>query len=300
MLLNCIEMKLAYFGHVNIDRILTVNRIPSEGSQPVVATSEVFGGTAGNFAIVAAKLGLAFDLYSAVSTGTHGKFISYLESLGVDPKFLSVTDGYGPVCTIVSDGREQIALMDQGPMLSWTPSSSFRFGNEYDWVHFSTGPPDEYLKIAQKLAGKTRIAFDPGQEVHYRYDRKQVSDFLELSDLVLCNRSELSKMSSILGVPEDRILDSLPDTIVTSGERGVDFKISGKIGHMNSVPVTKVADTVGAGDAFRAGFYFGLAAGKEIMQSINIGQMVASTVIAQSPTGFDPSILFKRPEFSSP
>lgn len=281
-------IRLAYLGHVNIDRILTVKRLPETGSEEVISTREVNGGTAGNFAIVAARLGMKFDLYSAVSNKSHHSYIQYLEGLGVDCGLLERSDRYGPVCTIVSDGAEQIAFMDQGPMSEWNASSSFKLDRSYDWVHFSTGPPGEYLRIAEAVKGRTRITFDPGQEINYRYDKDTVKKFTDLSDLVICNSSELDRIASLLGIRRKDVLEHLPDTIVTMGSGGVEFSISGKREHLDPVIPERVVDTVGAGDAFRAGFYFGLNTGKNIVQSIRIGQNVASSVIASSPSTFNP------------
>jgi sugar/nucleoside kinase (ribokinase family) len=176
--------------------------------------------------------------------------------------------------------------MDQGPMNSWNPSKSFRYDRKYDWIHFSTGPPNEYIAIAKTAVGGSRITFDPGQEINYMYSRNNLEEFLSLSSLVIANSSEIQKMSSIMDMTPDRMLEEFPDYIITRGAEGVTYSFNGRERHMEAVPATRVVDTVGAGDAFRAGFYYGLNAGDTPEESIKVGQIVASKVVSSSPVDF--------------
>ena len=76
--------RLAFFGHVNIDVVLVTPDLHRQGSSEVTAVREEFGGTAGNFAIVASRIGVSFDLYGAISRSTHARYIEFLKSLGID------------------------------------------------------------------------------------------------------------------------------------------------------------------------------------------------------------------------
>ena len=65
---------LAFIGHINMDIVLRVSAIGNLVSTPVSEASEVFGGTAGNFAMISSVLGYPFDIISIVSEISHTSF----------------------------------------------------------------------------------------------------------------------------------------------------------------------------------------------------------------------------------
>ncbi|GGM73870.1 carbohydrate kinase family protein [Thermogymnomonas acidicola] len=263
-------MSVAYFGHVNLDRVLSVGFIPDEGSVPVVSVRETVGGTAGNFAIAASRIGLRATVYSSCSSSVLGRLkekVGDCVELRVD-----ASDGEWPVCTIASDGKKQVAYIYQGGMANWAPRYS-EGGEAY--LHFTTGPPAEYLKIARNWSGKA-IIFDPSQEISYGYDRDTVREFLGLSTFVLVNRAELAHMVRISGMSEDEISREVTSVIVTEGDRGATILSDGRREHIGAFPVERPFDTVGAGDAFRAGFHLGLQRGASLQSSVLLGNYVAS------------------------
>jgi pseudouridine kinase len=70
--------------------------------------------------------------------------------------------------------------------------------------------------------------------------------------------------------------------VVTMGDRGAVYADSQ--GNSGCCPARKVQvkDTTGAGDAFCAGVSIGLTYGKDLPQSIEIGSMLAASVITSS------------------
>lgn len=225
----------------------------------MVSVRETVGGTAGNFAIAASRIGLRATVYSSCSSSVLGGRLK--EKVGGDCVELRVdaSDGEWPVCTIASDGKKQVAYIYQGGMANWAPRYSEGGGEAY--LHFTTGPPPaEYLKIARNWSGKA-IIFDPSQEISYGYDRDTVREFLGLSTFVLVNRAELAHMVRISGMSEDEISREVTSVIVTEGDRGATILSDGRREHIGAFPVERPFDTVGAGDAFRAGFHLGLQRG---------------------------------------
>ncbi len=277
---------LAYFGHVNIDVLIRIPSFPRVGSVNVTAVSENFGGTAGNFAIVAKKLGYDFDLYASVSGKTHGEYLTYLDSLGINTGHVDIAeDGYGPICYITSDGNDQVAYMYQGPMDTWDPIRKFPKGEEYQWIHFSTGPPETYLKLFPMIGG-ARVTFDPGQEIHYRYNRTSVEKFIERADMVICNEAELQKMKEITGKGKEWIEASVGTVIITQGSDGVTIMQEGEKEHLSVLPANGVYDTIGAGDSFRAGLYYALSRGMRVRDAVSMGIVVSSKAIEHSIVEF--------------
>lgn len=269
---------MAYFGHLNIDVTIKVDNIASRGSAAATGISRQYGGTLGNFAFIASSLGLDFHPYSAVCSRSHSDFLGILRSKHVDLERVEVEEvGEGPTCYIITDGNDQNAYMFQGPMDRWRPDRSFT-GDSYEYIHFSTGPPEPFLDIA----GKSRSAtvFDPSQELFYKYDAELIRKFVSRSDIVMGNRQEIESILRVVGLtPDDTPADF--DFIMTDGENGALSVIGGERTIVKGRRAERAYDTIGAGDAFRAGFYSARYRGLPVIESIAIGNITASIAVSK-------------------
>lgn len=279
------EKFLAFFGHINIDVKIRVNDVNAPGSQSAENVEELYGGTAGNFAMVAAKLNVPFDLYSSVSSMTHRRYLDYLRSIGIDISHIDTVDkASGPVCYIITDGENQRAFMHQGPIENWKASDGFSEHN-YEYINLGTGPTLEYMKIAMS-AERKKIVFDPGQELSYRYDFESTKFMLDHSGMLILNSDEykiLTKRLEKFGESPDRFVENF---IVTKGTHGSEIHIKNEIIKVKSLEVPEVNDTVGAGDAFRAGLYFGIYNNHDLIDSVIFGTITAAEAIRKPITDF--------------
>ena len=75
---------------------------------------------------------------------------------------------------------------------------------------------------------------------------------------------------------------NIPAMIVTMGSKGAVY--ADKFGDKGMIPARKVTvkDTTGAGDAFCAGAMSGLTYGKTMEEAVQIGTILASSVITSS------------------
>ncbi|MGC8608905.1 MAG: carbohydrate kinase family protein [Thermoplasmata archaeon] len=255
---------LAYLGHINIDVIMNVGHIPEEGSVNVDKYIERYGGTAGNFAIVSSKLKFPFDIYSSVSLSTHSAYLEFLKKSGTEVDHISVSnDDYGPICYIASDGTKQVAFVYQGPMIRWNPEIK----DDYMYIHLSTGP--KYTEIVRKKKGN--FIFDPSQEI-YKFSADELIYFYENAYISMFNEKEFS-----IFLKKTRITRPEKMVIVTRGSDGVTLFEDGKA--HNFAAIESTGDTVGAGDAFRSGFYYGLYRGNDAIRSIFFGIVAAHHLI---------------------
>ncbi|UCG13863.1 MAG: hypothetical protein JSU72_05170 [Deltaproteobacteria bacterium] len=256
---------LNVFGHINRDIILRVQDIPRIGSVAVTRREICCGGTAFNTAMVAAKLQVSVDIYSAVGKSLE-ECVEILRINGVGVGGVLFGEDDGPFCYIIDDGKEQVAAIYQGPMdnASW---SSF---DEAEWTHFCTGSPEAYLDVADKLKG--RIALDPGQEVFYKYDEAILASLLRYADLLFCNKNEYAYIRKLVGKPKIPI-------IMTLGGEGACLIHGNEEIFCPTKRVDNVVKTVGAGDSFRAGFYRALMNGENLKEAIQFANAVASKYV---------------------
>ena len=85
----------------------------------------------------------------------------------------------------------------------------------------------------------------------------------------------------------DELSARVPLLARTKGAEGVDLFIDGACHAIQAVKADLIADTTGSGDAFRAGFIFGLSQGRDAVAAARLGAMVAARSIAhEDPQGW--------------
>lgn len=273
---------LAVCGHSNLDVILRVKELPQAGqSTPVIERRVARGGNGSNIASHAASLGVPVRLWSRVGEDFPDDWRADLERLGVDLSHLAVARGAAtPTCFIFTDllDRQSFAI-DGGPMTAMAqapPAPSLVEGLDPDgWLHVSTGDPIAYAPVvdAARRAG-LRVALDPGQEMSFRYDRRALAGLLAWCDAFFLNEAELRVACGLLGhaAPED-LLRHVPLVVVTRGEKGASlYRRDGRTVHAPAFAIDRVVDPTGAGDAFRAGWYAALHAGRSVEDALRWGQ----------------------------
>lgn len=283
---------LAVCGHTNVDVQLQVRELPQAGqSAPVLDRRTVWGGTAANIARHAGGLGVPTRLWSRVGTDFPPDWRAALAGDGVDLTWLdTVAGGRTPTCFILTDALDRQAYcMDQAVMEAMAehpPPASFAEGLGTDgWLHLATGDPLAYAPVAAAArdAG-TRIALDPGQEMRFRYDARALQGLLSFCDALFVNEAELQVAAGLLAFTQPEDLLALVSTlVVTRGAKGASLYRRGhKSLHAPPLPVPRVVDPTGAGDAFRAGWYAALHAELGMDQALRWGQ-AAAAVCVQHP-----------------
>ena len=118
-------------------------------------------------------------------------------------------------------------------------------------------------------------------------------DFLQKLDCFICNEQEAgmlflddyteSSPENLRDILVEKVkAANIPAMIVTMGGKGAVY--ADKLGNKGMIPARKVVvkDTTGAGDAFCAGAMSGLTYGKSMEEAIQIGTILASSVITSS------------------
>lgn len=281
---------LGVFGHVVLDHILEVPELPDANtSVRVLDRSRYFGGTGGNVARIAARLGVRTALASFVGDDFPADYRRTLAGDGVDLTDLRLVRGSRtPTAWIFSDPEgDQMTVIDQGPM--WDapkrklPEHTVRTA---ELVHLGTGRPEYHAKVARLASrlGRT-IAFDPSQEITYAYTRTSFLALLRRASLFFGNESEVAVALKYAGVREPaQLLRHVEQVIVTRGRRGSVVFTEDGVHRIPRVPPRRIVDVTGAGDAYRAGYYAGLSRGYDPRRCGLLGSAVASFAVEAKGT----------------
>ncbi|MDO9537671.1 MAG: carbohydrate kinase family protein [Thermoplasmata archaeon] len=284
------------FGHVNLDYLMKVERLPKPNTSVQVSNvRRFFGGTGSNIAMIASSLGVKTALASFVGKDFPKDFKDALFKAGVDTYDLVEKDSFlTPTCRIMTDPENnQICIMDQGPMGEMDDFPIAKHAIESsEIIHIGTGRPAYYRKVmkAAKKLGK-RIHFDPAQELRYVYTPEIFTELLAMSDALFVNQHELKIAMKYLGIKSRaKLLDHVGILIVTKGKDGSEIITSSGDIEIPAIKPKKILDPTGAGDAYRAGFYAGLSRGMDLESCGRLGASASSfTIGVHGPVGILPT-----------
>lgn len=284
------------FGHVNLDYIMDVEKLPQPNTSIQVSNvKRFFGGTGSNIALMAASMGVDAALASFVGADFPKDFKDEFFNAGVDTYDLKEMKDYlTPTCRIMTDpDNNQIGIMDQGPMgeMDDFPVAEHTIRSSRI-IHIGTGRPAYYRKIMQAARKLEKpIYFDPAQELHYLYTPEVFKELLDMSHALFVNQSELTTAMKYLGYDDKmQILGHVETLIVTLGKDGSQILTKSEEINIPAVAPKQVIDPTGAGDAYRAGFYAGLSRNKTLDECGWLGAAAASFAIEVSgPVGKLPS-----------
>jgi len=264
-------------GHVIVDRFLSVRSFPkADRTVPVLSGRAELGGTATNIVRAASRLGVATGLVARVGDGFPVEYVDALRQAGVDVRGLKRVDGRPtPTCYIIEDQTgSQRTLIDQGVMGGSERSSAFpAWLDDYSWLHLTTADPTFQLRLQKAARARgLRVAADPAQEIHYRWDRRSFRQLLRGSEILFGNGSEIARAAEFVGARRvEGLLEHVPLVVRTEGKAGATgFSRAGTF-HVRAAPHARVKTLVGAGDAFRGGFYAAWFAGQTLPSCLTAG-----------------------------
>ena len=277
---------LAVFGHTNVDHIAVVPAFPPMNQSIEINSFEtLWGGTAANIAAVAARQGVPVALASLVGGNFPEQFREHLRELGVDlADVRRVEDAPTPECYIFSDGEDnQVAFVIQGPMEpAHRQAVQRRALRTSQRVHLATGNPRYHIAVAHEARRSgLPVAFDPGQELHYKWSREPFMEMLGLTDMLFLSEAEMRCTMHYTGLERvEDLLDHVAAVVITLGRKGSRMLARDGLDlSVGAVRAARVVDTTGAGDAFRGGFYSGLWRGMGPEGCMRLGAATASYVV---------------------
>ena len=262
------------------------------------------GGAPANFAVMAARLGNHAAILSRIGRDDLGrKAVDQLDPLPADTSFLQIDPAHetGKVTVEFEAGVHSFTIHE--------PSAWDFMELSDEWVRLAERAhaicfgslaqrAHESRQTIQTLAAQTSAACVRVFDVNLRapfYSGEVIQESLELATVMKMNDDEVPLVLGILGLPVDegkdhlrrgaeRLLEEFPTlqlVAVTRGGNGSVLVTRDEWHEHPGIPV-KVADTIGAGDAFTAAMVTYLLRGADLATLNEAGNRWGGWVASQS------------------
>jgi ribokinase len=277
------------FGALNVDKLYRVNRIAREDEHSFIMDFvEAPGGSAANTAVGLARLGLKVGYIGKVADDNEGKFLLNdfkKENVDIKGVAISKTGTSGVVFGFVDkDGNRALYVAPGANDSLAFEEINLEYASNIKFLHFTSFVGESPLIAQKKLlkaASDVKLSFDPG-ELYARRGLTVMKPFLERCYVVSPNENELKLLTGKDYREGSKILlkEGASIVAVKLGRRGC-YVTDGKEAHLIEPPDVERVDTTGAGDAFCAGFLYGLIKGKHLYECGRLGNFVASRCITK-------------------
>lgn len=277
------------FGALNIDKLFRVNSIASaEGESYVTDYTEACGGSAANAMVGLARLDCKCGFIGKVADDREGKvLLQDFRKNTVDAEgIIRARAGRSGTVMGFVDAKGQRALyVDPGvnDMISFE-EVDVKYASSTRVLHLASFVGHKSLVAQKELLAKipeqVKVSFDPGA-LYANLGFKKLEPIIRRASVVMPNLGELKLLTGKTDYragAELLLEEGVNIVAVKLGNKGC-YVTDGKESHLIESFRVKVVDTTGAGDAFCAGFLYGLIKNKDLGDCGRIGNFVASRCI---------------------
>ncbi len=274
---------------LNVDKLYKVNRIAGPEEEGfVINCQEACGGSAANAIVGLARLGCRVGFIGKVAMDREGKMlIEDFRREGVDTKGVIRVKGgrSGTVMGFVDEKGDRALYVDPGvnDTLEFE-EIDMAYAAQTEFLHMASFVGEKSFetqkKLVETLPENVKISLDPGL-LYARRGIKQLDAIITRSFVVLPNAKELALLTGTedYATGAEKLLEiGVKIVAVKLGSRGCYVTDGSESHHIEAFKVP-VVDTTGAGDAFCAGFLYGLMSKKSLYECGRIGNFVASRCI---------------------
>jgi len=277
------------FGALNVDKLFKVNCVVGPDCEGfVMGFEEACGGSAANTMVGLARLGCRTGFIGKVADDKEGQLLTrHFQEEGVDAKGI-VTVKAGRSGTVMGfiDGKGNRALfVDPGVNDTIMPEEIKKeYVRQTEFLHLASFVGQDSFqtqtKLVEALPRNVKVSFDPG-EIYAGKGLKALEPILNRTYVFMPSARELQMLIGKADYKENAefvIGKGVRIVAVKMGNKGC-YVTDGKESHRIEAFKVKVVDTTGAGDAFCAGFLYGLIKKKNLAECGKIGNFVASRCV---------------------
>ncbi len=274
-------------GALNYDKLYVVTKVAKAGEEVGIKDlRECPGGSAANTIFGLARVGVKTGFVGAVGKDEEGDIIlRELSRVGVDTNRIKVMRGHSGVAIGIVDeeGERSLYIYPSINDEFFLNDADVDYIGNAKFLHMSSFVDRKQLEMQTELIEriKTRISFNPGM-LCSKFSLEILQPIIEKSDVIFLNKEEIEELTNSNYESGSRLLLKLGTKKVatTLGEKGC-YVTDGKSAHLIPSRKTNVVDTTGAGDAFAAGFLYGLLGGKNIHNCGSMGNFFAAGCIRE-------------------
>ncbi len=283
-------MDVIGFGALNLDRIYQVNRLAGADEESYIKNvSEFCGGSAANTIIGLSRLGLKTGFLGKIAGDREGQLLTNnLEKEKVDTNGLIISQEgrSGAVHGFVDGDGERALYVDPGVNDQLQlPEIDYVYAANCNLLHLSSYVGESIKAqeaVLERIPEDIAVSMDPGM-LYAHKGFKGLKKLLTATDILLLNQQELEVLIPGLDFEEqvERLFDyDVKILAIKNGSEGC-FVSDGEEYHQIYAFEVPSQDTTGAGDAFNAGFLYGILQGYDIKDAGVLGNYVASCSIQE-------------------
>jgi len=277
------------FGAINLDKLFKVNKLAkAEGESFIEDYTEACGGSAANTAVGLARLGckvgyigkVGYDRESDVliqdfcKEGVNTDGVVRAEQ-GKSGSVLGFVDKKGARALYINSGVNDTITLDE---------VNARYAAQAQFLHLTSFVGDESRQTQKKLLDavpdSTKVSLDPGA-LYARRGFAALEPIIRKTHVFMPNALELTLLTGEIAYSKGADVMLGVGVKIVAVKLGSDgcYVTDGREQHLIEPFNVDVVDTTGAGDAFCAGFLYGLVNGKSLFECGRLGNFVASRCV---------------------
>lgn len=259
------------FEDINLNPKFIFSRFKLLGKSP--------GGNAPNTLAVLSKLGIDSHYFGIIGKDENGKYWEKnIEKVNLESIIRKGKNSY-TTALLTNGGKERTFLSELNKFDNdfFEEINSRKIEEPIFLGPLFLNPEKNIIKISEYILETRPIFFSPGI-FYIKLGLKKLKPILKKTEIIFLNQDELLRfLNNNLKKGSKELLKYGPKVIVcTMGEKGALITTEKEQFFSPGIKTKKVVDTTGAGDAFAAGFLFGVLNNKSLSWSANFGNKMGA------------------------
>jgi ribokinase len=279
------------FGALNVDTLMKVDKIAGAEEESFIHDyTEACGGSAANTIVGLARLNCKVGFIGKVADDHEGKLqVECFKSEGVDTNgIIHASKGKSGVCLGFVDKKGARSLYINSGVNDQIEFRELQapYVTDTQFIHLSSYIGEKSFRAQKKLLSflpeRVKISFDPGS-LYAQKGFSYIEPIIQNATVMIPNELELQLLTGEREIPKgaERLLDAgVKIVAVKLGAKGC-YVTNGEEKRTINPYKVAVVDTTGAGDAFNAGFLYGLLHDKPLKECGQLGNYVAAQSVTK-------------------